>query len=57
MRARETGARSRVYGIPSGGALLVEEDGEPRALGVPAAVFAASVGQKARAIGQLAVRP
>ena len=55
VRARELGAVARAYGIPSGGALLSSGDGRPRALGVPAQVFAAHPGKKAHALADLPV--
>jgi peptidase E len=54
VRARETKAVAHVYGIPSGGALVVES-GKPQAHGVPAQVFSASPGKKAHALTDLPV--
>lgn len=55
VHARETKKRSLVYGIPAGGALLAQSDGDPMCLGVAAAVFAALPGKKAHALKTLEV--
>jgi peptidase E len=48
VRAREVGRKARVYGVPSGGALIVSEDGALYARGEPVTVFAAAPNRKAR---------
>jgi peptidase E len=47
VRARELGAEARAYGVPSGGALLVDSDGTLRARRTPVPVFAALPNRKA----------
>ena len=42
VRARELGKKTRAYGVPSGGALVVSPGGKVQARGVPVAVFAAA---------------
>lgn len=41
VRARELGRKARVYGVPSGGALLARSGGKMHARGEPVPVFAA----------------
>jgi cyanophycinase-like exopeptidase len=41
VRARELGKKAKAYGVPSGGALVLNHDGTMRALGAPVVVFAA----------------
>jgi hypothetical protein len=41
VRARELERKARAYGVPSGGALIVESGGNARARGEPVPVFAA----------------
>ena len=48
VRARELGKKARAYGVPSGGALVIDPRGRIEAHGVPAAVFAALPNRKAR---------
>jgi peptidase E len=48
VRARELGKKARAYGIPSGGALVIDHKGRIEAHGVPAAVFAALPNRKAK---------
>jgi hypothetical protein len=48
VRARELGKKARAYGIPSGGALVIDHRGRIEAQGVPAAVFAALPNRKAK---------
>jgi cyanophycinase-like exopeptidase len=48
VRARELGTKVRAYGIPSGGALMISEDGALYARGEPVPVFAAAPNKKAR---------
>lgn len=47
VRARELGRKALAYGIPSGGALVIEHDGTIRARGEPVPVFAALPNRKA----------
>jgi len=54
VHARETQAVAHAYGIPSGGALLVA-DGKPFAQGIPAQVFSAQPGKRAKALADLPV--
>ena len=54
VRARETKAVAHAYGIPSGGALLVE-NGKPIAQGIPSQVFSAQPGKSAKALTDLPV--
>jgi peptidase E len=46
--AHETGKTARAYAVPSGGALVVSVQGEPKAFGKPVPVFAARPGAKAK---------
>jgi len=55
VRARELNVVVKVYGVPSGGALLATSDGKPRALGVPTAVFSAHPGKKAHALADIKI--
>lgn len=48
VRARELGKKARAYGVPSGGALVIDDRGRIEAHGVPAAVFAALPNRKAK---------
>jgi peptidase E len=48
VRARELGKEARAYGVPSGGALVIDHEGRIEAHGVPAAVFAARPNRKAK---------
>jgi hypothetical protein len=48
VRARELGKKARAYGVPSGGALVVAEDGTLHARGQPGPVFAALPKRKAK---------
>jgi hypothetical protein len=48
VRACELGKKARVYAVPSGGALVIAEDGSLRARGEPVAVFAALPSRKAK---------
>jgi peptidase E len=48
VRARELGKKARAYGVPSGGALVIGEDGAMEARGEPVAVFAALPNKKAK---------
>jgi hypothetical protein len=48
VRARELGRKARAYGVPSGGALVIDHQGRIEAHGVPASVFAALPNRKAR---------
>jgi peptidase E len=48
VRARELGKKARAYGVPSGGALVIDPKGRIEAHGVPAAVFAALPNRKAK---------
>jgi peptidase E len=48
VRARELGKKVRAYGVPSGGALVIDHAGRIEAHGVPAAVFAALPNRKAK---------
>jgi peptidase E len=48
VRARELGKKARAYGVPSGGALVIDRSGRIEAHGAPAAVFAALPNRKAR---------
>ncbi len=48
VRARELGKKARAYGVPSGGALVIDRRGRIEAHGVPAAVFTALPNRKAK---------
>jgi cyanophycinase-like exopeptidase len=48
VRARELGKKAKAYGVPSGGALVVSEDGALYARGEPVTVFAAAPNKAAR---------
>ncbi len=48
VRARELGKQARAYGVPSGGALVIDHRGRIEAHGVPAPVFAALPNRKAK---------
>ncbi len=48
VRARELGKEARAYGVPSGGALVVDPQGKIAAQGEPVPVFAAQPNRKAR---------
>ena len=48
VRARELGTSVRAYGVPSGGALVIDPAGRIEAHGVPAAVFAAMPNRQVR---------
>jgi peptidase E len=48
VRARELGKKSCAYGVPSGGALVIDRKGRIEAHGVPAVVFAALPSGKAK---------
>lgn len=54
VRARETKALAHAYGVPSGGALIVD-NGKPFAHGVPAQVFSAHPGKSAKALADLPI--
>jgi cyanophycinase-like exopeptidase len=41
VRARELGKKAKAYGVPSGGAFVLNDDGTMRALGAPVVVLAA----------------
>jgi peptidase E len=51
VRARELGKKARAYGVPSGGALVIAEDGSLQARGEPIPVFAALPNKKAKLEG------
>ncbi len=53
VRARELGKKARAYGVPSGGALVIAEDGSLQARGEPIPVFAALPHRKAKLEGKL----
>ena len=53
VRARELGKKARAYGVPSGGALVIAEDGSLQARGEPVPVFAALPNRKAKLEGKL----
>jgi|SRR5882672_6146321 len=48
VRARELGKKARAYGVPSGGALVIDGDGSIEARGEPVPVFAALPNRKAK---------
>ena len=48
VRARELGKKARAYGVPSGGALVIDQRGRIEAHGVPAPVFEALPNRKAK---------
>ena len=48
VRARETGKKARAYGVPSGGALVIDHRGRIEAHGVPAPLFTALPNRKAK---------
>ena len=48
QRARELGKKARAYGVPSGGALVIDHRGRIEAHGVPAPVFEALPNRKAK---------
>ena len=48
VRARELGKKARAYGVPSGGALVIDHRGRIEAHGVPAPVFEALPNRKAK---------
>jgi peptidase E len=48
VRARELGKKARAYGVPSGGALLIAQDGTFEARREPVPVFAALPNRKAK---------
>jgi len=48
VRARELGKKASAYGVPSGGALVIDHRGRIEAHGVPAAVFSALPNRKPR---------
>jgi len=56
VRARELGKKARAYGVPSGGALVIDHRGRIEARGVPAAVFTALPNRKAKLEATLEVR-
>jgi hypothetical protein len=55
VRARELGKKARAYGVPSGGALVVDHRGRIEAHGVPAPVFEALPNRKAKLVETLEV--
>ena len=48
VRARELGKKARAYGVPSGGALVIDDKGRIEAHGVPAPVFEALPNRNAK---------
>ena len=48
VRARELGKKARAYGVPSGGALVIDDRGRIEAHGAPVPVFAALPDRKAK---------